>query len=89
MENVKENIIKKNMLNLNQNLKSQYLKPVQKWKVASKSEKGVYHIVEELPTGKLICSCVAGSMGKECRHKRLVVNNQNKFFKPNYGRKSN
>jgi hypothetical protein len=74
------------MLPLNKRLQELYLKPLQKWKVASKSEKGVYHIVEELPSGKLVCSCTAGQMNKECRHKRLVKNNQSKFFKPNYGK---
>lgn len=50
--------------------------PIFKWKVASKSEHGAFHIVEYYPDGSMFCSCPAGTLGKNrvkaCRHCRLI-----------------
>lgn len=77
------------MLAVNEKLKNQYLKPIRQWKLESKSEKGVYRIVEELAGGKLTCTCPAGSFNAECRHKRIVRNKLTNNIKPEYGHRHN
>ena len=75
-----------NMLALNKQLRDIFLKPVNKYKVASKSEKGKFYLVEELPSGKFICNCIAGGMGRECRHVRICKNKLKGITKSNYGK---
>jgi len=48
-------------------------KVIKKWRVASKSEKGEYHIVSLLDDRSYTCTCIAGLMNRVCRHKRLVA----------------
>jgi len=45
------------------------LTPLKKFKV--KGRTGIY-TVKLLSNGLLECNCIAGSMGKECRHKKLI-----------------
>jgi hypothetical protein len=72
------------MLVLNQQLKDKYLKPLKVYKVASKSDKGKFHIVEELSDGKFTCDCPAGLFNRPCRHKRIVFNKIHNITKSEY-----
>lgn len=60
------------MLVINQSLAKQFLEVLETYKVSSKSEKGKFHVVKKLSSGKFICSCPSY---KECRHIRIVKNN--------------
>ncbi len=44
---------------------------VKKYEIKGRS--GNY-IVEILNNGEMRCNCIAGSMGKDCRHKRILRN---------------
>jgi len=44
------------------------------WKVRSKSNPNQYHIVGWDGKDYWECDCTAGSMGRDCRHKRIVKN---------------
>lgn len=43
-----------------------------KWRVRSRTEPHLFHIVEVLNNGKMDCDCISGSYGRECRHQKLV-----------------
>lgn len=45
-------------------------------KIKVKGRTGIY-LVEIYEDGKMKCDCIAGSMGKECRHKRIIKNKIN------------
>lgn len=45
-----------------------------KFRVASKSKPGTFHTVDVYNTGEMKCDCIAGSMGKPCRHKDTAKN---------------
>jgi hypothetical protein len=70
--------------NTEQFFKENNLLPIKKWKIASKSEKGLFYTVEELPNGKFVCDCIAGGMNKPCRHKRIVFNKIHNITKSEY-----
>lgn len=44
------------------------------WRVRSKSDTNKYHIVGWDGKDYWECDCVAGSYGRDCRHKRIVKN---------------
>ena len=72
----------------------QYLKrfePDFTWKVPSKSEKGVCHNVSFSEMYGWKCDCIAGSMNRECRHKRICFNKINglTYNGENYKRNKN
>jgi len=51
------------------------LLPVFQWRVASKSEKGKYHIVGWFEDGRFECSCIGfQTRKKDCRHLRIIKN---------------
>jgi hypothetical protein len=77
------------MLSINKQLYSEFLKPIKIYKIASKSEKGLMHIVEELPNGKFVCDCAAGSFKSECRHIREVKHKKLGIIKSNYEQRKN
>lgn len=65
-------------------LKQYGLNAVKKYRVRSKSGPG-YHVVEVRSDGKMVCDCVAGSMGRPCRHIRILNNYfNNRFYEPSY-----
>jgi len=43
-----------------------------RWKVRSKSQPGIYRIIELTNNGKLYCDCPAGSFRNECSHIKKV-----------------
>ena len=47
--------------------------PSFRWRVKSKSQSG-YHIVGWDEGDKWSCDCIAGQMGNDCRHLRIVKN---------------
>jgi len=63
------------MLVVNQSLAKQFgMLVLKKFNVQGKT--GSYE-VELLENGKMRCNCIAGSMGKECRHQRIIRNQLN------------
>jgi len=65
-------------------LKQYGLNAVKKYRVRSKSGPG-YHVVEIKGDGSMVCDCVAGSMGRPCRHVRILNNYfNNRFYEPSY-----
>lgn len=45
---------------------------IKRFRVKSRSRKGVYHIVEIDNIGNMSCDCEAGSFGRPCHHKKIV-----------------
>lgn len=43
--------------------------PVRKWRVPSKTEKGVFHTVRMFENGQLTCDCMSF---KECSHIEVI-----------------
>ena len=63
------------MLVINQSLAQQFgIAVLEKFDIEGKT--GNY-TVELLANGKMRCNCVAGSMGRECRHQRIIRNQLN------------
>jgi len=61
-----------NMLKVTQILMQKYgLLPIKSYEIKGKT--GNY-TVEILNNGVMKCNCIAGSIGKECRHKRILRN---------------
>jgi len=48
------------------------LTPIKQFRVASRSEKGKFHIVVLYQDGHLECNCVAGQFHQNCFHKKRV-----------------
>ena len=62
---------------------------VKKFKVPSKSEKGIWRQIVLLSDGKMFCDCPAGRMSKKksCWHIKIVKEQIIKnYAKQNYGR---
>jgi hypothetical protein len=60
------------MLKATQQLMKEFgLTPIQSFEV--KGRTGTY-IVEILKNNEMTCTCPAGSLNKECRHKRIIRN---------------
>jgi len=54
------------------------------WQVPSKSEKGKFYKVSFSERLGWECSCIAGMMKKECRHKRIKQNELNNNYAEDY-----
>lgn len=58
----------------------QFSKATEAWYVRSSSDSCIKYLVEQLENGSLRCGCVAGQMGRDCKHKKLI---RQKFNLPN------
>lgn len=50
-----------------------YLEVVKSFKIPSRSKKEIYHTVEVLENGKLVCDCFASMFKRLCHHKLEVL----------------
>lgn len=63
------------MIAINQSLAKQFkILVLKKFNIQGRT--GNY-TVELLENGMMRCNCIAGSMGKECRHQRIIRNQLN------------
>ena len=52
--------------------------PVIQRRVRSHSNPSEYHIVSLFKDNKMTCDCIAGKLGRDCKHKKLFVKHYGK-----------